>query len=493
MAKRPQIWEDPREAALMRAISGFFDAAWYRARYPDVVVVGLDPLRHFIRNGLAEQRDPNPFFDGAWYTEHYPDVSAGGMHPLLHYLQIGAGQLRNPHPNFDAGWYVGQHPEATANPLLYHVRTGLARGYPTEKPIDIRNYLPSERDAPPLRRRVIVDVIIPVFRGLAETRCCIESVMADTSAPLGRIIVVDDCSPEPALSAWLQELAGKGRVHLMQNQHNIGFVASVNRGMAEAGRRDVVLLNSDTEVPAGWLSRLSAQAYARPRIATVSPFSNNATICGYPDNQGGPIALDESVSGIDELCRTVNAGRWVDVPTTVGFCMYIRRKALDDVGVFDAERFTLGYGEENDFCLRATGLGWRHHLACDTFVYHKGSVSFGDAMHERVRRATKLILERYPRYQIDIARHVSLGEVTPFRFAVTAALFRKAAVPVILMVAHELGGGVRRHVKTLIARFQDRARFLLLEATDRGASLSVPALPTPRCWRCRRPGWTPGA
>ena len=57
--------------------------------------------------------------------------------------------------------------------------------------------------------------------------------------------------------------------------------------------------------------------------------------------------------------------------------MYIRRAALADIGLFDAEAFGRGYGEENDFCLRASARGWRHLLACDTFVYHEGAVSFG--------------------------------------------------------------------------------------------------------------------
>jgi GT2 family glycosyltransferase/glycosyltransferase involved in cell wall biosynthesis len=469
--------EDPREAGLMSAMKGFFDAAWYRARYPDVIAAGHDPLRHFIRNGLAERRDPNPFFDSIWYTEHYPDVSAGGMHPLIHYLQAGCWELRNPHPNFDAAWYAGQHPAAADNPLLYHVEIGRIRGFPTERPVDIRDYLPSGRQSPPLPRKVTVDVIIPVYRGLEETRRCIESVLADTAKPLGRIIVVDDRSPEPELSAWLQGLAEKRQIHLLRNPRNIGFVASVNRGMEGAGNHDVVLLNSDTEVPSGWLRRLTAQAYAYPRTASVSPFSNNATICGYPDNQGGPIAFGQTLTDLDNICRTMNAGRSIDVPTTVGFCMYIRREALNEVGAFDVERFTFGYGEENDFCLRAAALGWHHRLACDTFVYHQGSVSFGDRANKLGQRALELILERHPTYLADVARHVDLGEVVPFRFAVTAALFRQSNLPVILMVAHELGGGVRRHIDSLVTRFHDQARFLLLEATDRGAALSVPSLP----------------
>ena len=465
------------EAAIAQKMEGFFDADWYLKRYPDVLDGDLPPISHFIRRGLGEQRDPNPFFDSNWYIQHYPDVSVGGIYPLLHYLQSGAAELRNPHPNFDAVWYADQHPEAAGNPLLYHVRIGRGLGYPTEKRIHIEDYLPSNRPAPIPPPRIVVDVVIPVYRGLTETRRCIDSVLADPSKPLGRVIVVEDHSPHPELVTWLVEMAERQRIILIRNKRNEGFVVSVNRGMEAAGSRDVVLLNSDTEVPLGWLTRLTAQAYASPCIATVSPLSNNATICTYPGNPGGLIPFGHTLGEIDDVCRTVNAGRWVDAPTTVGFCMYIRRKALREVGAFDAERFTVGYGEENDFCLRATTHGWRHRIACDTFVYHQGSVSFGNRAQQLSERAMTLILERYPSYQRDVARHVGLGEIIPFRFAVSAALFRKAGLPVILMVTHDLGGGIRRHIDSLVERLRDRARILLLEATHRGATLSVLSLP----------------
>jgi GT2 family glycosyltransferase/glycosyltransferase involved in cell wall biosynthesis len=467
---------DPQEAALVPVMEGFFDPQWYQSRYPDVPGSGFVPIVHFIRLGIAERRDPNPFFDSEWYTERYPDVSAGGLHPLLHYLKAGAAELRDPHPNFDAIWYADQHPEAAGNPLLYHVRVGQARSFPTEKPVHIQDYLPSSRTAPPVPARIVVDVVIPVYRGLAETQRCIASVLADPGKPLGRVIIVEDCSPEPDLVAWLLDMAAGRRIVLVRNPRNVGFVVSVNRGIEAAGTRDVVLLNSDTEVPAGWLGRLTAQACADPRVATVSPFSNNATICSYPHDAGGPIVFGHTLAEIDTLCRRVNLGRWVDVPTTVGFCMYIKRKALREVGTFDAERFAVGYGEENDFCLRASALGWRHRIACDTFVYHQGSVSFGDRVAMLSARAMKLILERYPDYQRDIARHVGLGEIVPFRFALTAALLRQSKLPVILMIVHELGGGVRRNIDMLVERFGASARFLLLEATGRGATLSVPSL-----------------
>jgi tetratricopeptide (TPR) repeat protein len=138
MAKQARrvVRAHPQEIAVMRAIAGFFDPDWYEERHPDVVAANLDPLQHFIHHGLAERRDPNRFFDSAWYTEHNPDVRVSGTHPLLHYLQSGAAELRNPNPHFDAAWYAGQHPDSAANPLLYHITTGLALGYPTEKPSD---------------------------------------------------------------------------------------------------------------------------------------------------------------------------------------------------------------------------------------------------------------------------------------------------------------------------------------------------------------------
>jgi hypothetical protein len=281
--------QDPsRRSALAElgdALSGFFDPDWYVARYPDVVRSGTDPLVHFVHFGAAECRDPNRFFDCAWYLAHYPDVANAGHHPLVHYLQTGAAELRNPHPRFDATYYVDQHPEAAGNPLLYHLRYGVTRGWLTEKPVTIRDYLPSGTASPTAPHGIVVDVVIPVYRGLTQTRRCIESVLQDPDRPHGRVIVIDDRSPEPKLSSWLNTQATKGRIVLLRNRRNVGFVASVNRGIEAAGTNDVALLNNDTEVPNGWLARLAGHAYATPHVASVSPFSNNATICGYPSNE----------------------------------------------------------------------------------------------------------------------------------------------------------------------------------------------------------------
>jgi GT2 family glycosyltransferase/glycosyltransferase involved in cell wall biosynthesis len=477
MVSGPSHPKDAPFAEFGEAFAGFFDPDWYVARYPDVVRSGTDPLVHFVHFGAAECRDPNRFFDSAWYLSHYPDVANSGQHPLLHYLQSGAAELRNPHPRFDATYYVDQHPEAAANPLLYHLRHGVARGWLTEKPLVIRDYLPSAGVSPGAPPGLVVDIVIPVYRGLAQTRRCIGSVLADTDRPLGRVIVIDDGSPEPKLSAWLAALAEKGKIVVLRNQRNRGFVASVNIGIQAAPTNDVVLLNSDTEVPVGWLARLAGHAYATPRVASVSPFSNHATICGYPADAANPPAFGLGVAELDAACRAANAGRSVELPTSVGSCMYIRRMALAETGLFDAEAFGRGYGEENDFCLRAAARGWRHLLACDTFVYHRGAVSFGAGAMAAARAGMAVLQRRYPNYTRIVAQHVRRDAVAPYRFAVTLELFRRSHRPTILMLSHDLGGGVRRHVLDLIGRIGNAANCLLLQSTARGAALSVPALP----------------
>ncbi len=466
----------------MTDLRALFDPAWYVDRYKDVAAWGGDPWQHYLESGAAERRDPNPFFAAQWYLENNKDIAAAGIDPFVHYVRFGAAELRDPHPQFDALFYVKEHPEARANPLAFHLKTGAALGWPTQPDVDISEYLPSTGRVPVLPVGVEVDIVIPAYRGLDETRRCVETVLADPDRPPGRVVIIDDCSPEPELSTWLDEIAATGAIELLRNEQNLGFVASVNRGMVAAGRRDVVLLNSDTEVPHGWLARMAGHAYSDPQIGTVTPFSNNATICSYPVIDGGPLPFGRSLAEIDNACRAAGAGRLVDVPTAVGFAMYIRRDCLDAVGLFDVETFGTGYGEENDFCLRATAKGWRHVLACDTFVYHAGEVSFGKNSPKRAK-AWDLLCERYPFYPALVERHIRLDKAGPYRFATTAALFRQAAEPVILFVCHRLGGGTERHVQELIRSVEGKANILTLRPGSGGVTLSVPAIPNhPELW-----------
>ncbi|MFM0113507.1 glycosyltransferase [Paraburkholderia nemoris] len=347
------------------------------------------------------------------------------------FRQQGAGSLRQ-----RASLALRQHHLSVAPPVaLLHPEAN----YFSVTPVD----------RPPLPA-VTVDVVIPVYRGLDETRKCIESVLKAHCAANMRVIVIDDASPEPAVSAYLDSLPQTPAFKVMRNEVNLGFVKTVNRGMRLEPANDIVLLNSDTEVADGWLDRLVWHAYSQSKIASVTPFSNNATICSYPTIYGTRVLPHgETLEALNQAFYTANAGRAVELPTGVGFCMYIRRACLDELGLFDEEAFGKGYGEENDFCLRALASGWTHLLATDTFVYHAGEVSFADSSSPGKARAMEILRERYPDYETRIVEHVTQGDAEPFRIAATAARFRLSGKPVTLMIGHHLGGGTEKHLLDL--------------------------------------------
>jgi GT2 family glycosyltransferase len=233
------------------------------------------------------------------------------------------------------------------------------------------------------------------------------------------IVVVDDASPEAAISAWLRELASRGLVTLIAHPSNRGFIASVNEGMALHPDRDVVLLNSDTEVAPGWLDRLAGHARGDPSIGTATPFSNNATICSYPHpHVANPLPPGETTATLVQAFARANPRLSADIPTAVGFCMFISRRCLGATGPFDEARYGTGYGEEVDFCMRAARAGFRNVAAGDVFVRHVGEDSFRGAGEPP--REGRPSWTRY-RNSATLAQFLKDDPVKPYRIRVDEA------------------------------------------------------------------------
>ena len=275
-----------------------------------------------------------------------------------------------------------------------------------------------------------VGIIIPVYRDLSTVQRCLGSVLGTLAEVDAELFLVNDASPDPALANYCRELTEENGLQLLEHSENRGFVASVNEGIAALSGRDIIILNSDTEVPPGWIERLIAAAEACPDAASVTPFSNNATICSYPnfcaDNH---IPADLDRIAIDQLFAKANSGVTIEIPTGVGFCMFMRRSTIDEIGVFDEQAFGRGYGEENDWCLRASSKGWKHILCADLFVYHAGGVSFGKEATSLQANALAVMSERYPDYERQIAAFVEEDPIEPARHAVDTS--RRDAAEVI--------------------------------------------------------------
>ena len=190
----------------------------------------------------------------------------------------------------------------------------------------------------------------------------------------------------------------------MNNAANRGFTATANRGIAEGGRADVVLLNADTQVGPNWLAGLRRAAYCADDVATATAVSDNAGAFSVPELEREN-ALPAHWT-FDDSARALwqHAGHaYPELPTGNGFCMYIRRTVIDRIGVLDEAAFPQGYGEENDFCQRASAQGLRHLIAGNVLVHHVRSQSFGHERRASLGAAGMAVLrERWPRYEDDV-------------------------------------------------------------------------------------------
>lgn len=312
-----------------------------------------------------------------------------------------------------------------------------------------------------------VAIVIPAYRDLSLTRACLASVFA--SCPDGTpVFVVDDASPEPELAGHLDTLAQAGQINLIRHGENQGFPASANAGMRAAlaldPAHDVLLLNSDTLLPIGrgasWLQRLRAVVHASTDIGTATPLSNDGSITSYPTRDGGnPLPDRRTLARLDTLIARTNAMGAVDIPTAVGFCMYIRRECALQTGLFRPALFAQGYGEENDFCRRAGYLGWRHVAATGVFVAHGGSASFGSARSPLLARNLAVLERLYPGYHAAIAayqgRVAAQDALAPARRRIDKRRWadnrREGA---IILLTHDSSGGVERVVRERAAQIR---------------------------------------
>jgi len=324
-------------------------------------------------------------------------------------------------------------------------------------------------DSEAVERARVTDIIIPVYRGREETLTCLDSVLATTDET-AQIVVVDDASEDADLLEALEALAGAGRIVLLHNTVNQGFVASVNRALALHPNHDAVLLNSDTRVFDDWLRRLREAAYSGPTVGTVTPLSNNGSIASYPRSLGAELPPEEAAA-LHALAASTNSHLRVEIPVGVGFCLYMRRDCLQDVGHLDAEVFGKGYGEEVDFCLRARSRGWSHQLAADVFVYHAGGRSFGTRREALLDRSQRLLNMRHPGYDGFIADFQAKDPLHRARRRLDERRLQAFEGRFVLLVSLALTGGVERFVAERCAGVRAQGLFpLVLKAAAPGNS-----------------------
>lgn len=242
-----------------------------------------------------------------------------------------------------------------------------------------------------------VDIIIPVYNAYDDLHKCLQSIYQYTDLIHNRLILIDDHSSDTRIMSYLDSQE-KENIIVIHNKENRGFSNNINLGIAQSEERDVILLNSDTIVTKNWIEKIVKCAYSDKFIGTVTPLSNNATLCSVPDCCKENI-LPEGMT-IDQIAAIVeecSLKKYPRITVANGFCMFVKREVINTIGNFDAETFGRGYGEENDFCNRAEQMGYIHVMCDDTYIYHSGTKSFIPKEKEiYIKEHEKILYKRYP-------------------------------------------------------------------------------------------------
>jgi GT2 family glycosyltransferase len=325
----------------------------------------------------------------------------------------------------------------------------------------------TEPEIRPLEQEI--DIVIPVYNASRYLLRLFQSLVKNTTSPY-RLIIVDDGSTDPEVWPLLNRIAQEHpNTVLIRNPVNQGFPKAVNTG-AQYTRNHFVILNTDVEVPKGWLERLMRPIIEDSSVASTTPFSNNATICSFPnigeDNRIFDIFDNLDVDQVDQMFRRVkgDAGSF-ELPSGVGFCMGINRRVWMEIGAFDEKTFGLGYGEENDWCMRARRKGYRNVLVPNLFVYHKGAASHGNEQRNRLMQDNlRKLLRRYPEYQELVDSFLKSDPARPLRsFLMVLLASHFALKKPLLLVDHEIGGGANKYRRELIEeRLNDGQPIFLL-------------------------------
>ncbi|CCD91748.1 Glycosyl transferase, family 2 [Bradyrhizobium sp. ORS 375] len=314
---------------------------------------------------------------------------------------------------------------------------------------------PAERRDVDANDRAVPTVIVPVYGDVDATIACLDSLcraravgsQRGAKAPF-QILAVDDGSPEPALKAHLQALAALQDISLLVNATNQGFIGAVNRALAQVPQGDVVLLNADTVVPPGFVERLMATAYSAPDIGTVTPLSNNGEFFSFPLPDTANAMLPEpEIIARDKAAEQANTAEAVDMPSGIGFCLYIKRAVLDRIGPL-SESFQRGYLEDVDFCLRARTAGFRNVCAPSVYVGHHGSLSFQMSKRALVLRNFDILDRRFPSYRAECRAIETADPLRLSRAALEAMLPARERHPTLIVA----GRGALRPIAEARAR-----------------------------------------
>ena len=241
-----------RNVEIIRS-SALFDEQWYLEAYPDVKMLGMNPIQHYLWIGWRLGRNPSIRFDGNRYLAMYSDVAAAGINPLLHYARSGKKERRRVYSvvTADDRYKLKDSLSAlfspsAANGVFFDKLTGILLPAVND---DLLNAIKTSEAAlegvpkqlADLGRRPLVSVIMPTFNRAEIIGEAIRSVI-EQEYENWELMVCDDGSTDHTESIVAQFADARIRYCKLDKR---GAAAARNVGLERAGGDIFAYLDSD--------------------------------------------------------------------------------------------------------------------------------------------------------------------------------------------------------------------------------------------------------
>lgn len=247
----------------------------------------------------------------------------------------------------------------------------------------------------------VVSIVIPVYGQHPTTFACLESIAAEPPRASFEVVIMDDCSPDPAASA----LASVHGVRIIRNATNLGFIGNVNAGAQAALGDWLIILNNDTMLRPNALNALLDTFTQHANVGLVGAKLLNAD--GTVQEAGGIVWRDGSAwnwgRGQNREDPRFNFVR--DADYCSGAALAIRRDLFLQMGGFD-NHYAPAYYEDTDlaFRIRARGLRVLYQPAAE--VFHMEGVSHGRNEKSGIKAYQVTNAKKFfERWQSTLARH----------------------------------------------------------------------------------------
>jgi GT2 family glycosyltransferase len=215
-------------------------------------------------------------------------------------------------------------------------------------------------------------VIVPVFNAVPALDACLAAL--DRTLPAGSAVrIVDDASTDPQVEPLARGWCGRSALDATYRRQPArgGELRAVESVLADPGTRadaDIVVLGADAVPTASWLEAIAACAARAVDVASLLPWSNRDELAAFPNlREPNPLPLAADADAIALAAAALRDVPVADLPPATGTCLYLRRSALRAVGGLDGGSFR-GPAGFDDFCRRASALGWRHGLCASAHV-----------------------------------------------------------------------------------------------------------------------------